>query len=88
MASAINAMARYTLNNMDYRRARSRGGENAPAWENKSIYVSYIDLVTGPCPLQCSPDDCLTPDRLPQIDNLPHILHDHPHILRPPAQYH
>lgn len=47
MASAINAMARYSLNNLDYRRASSRGGENAPPWEHKSMYVFYIELVTG-----------------------------------------
>ncbi len=47
MASAMNAMARYTLNNIDYRRARSRGGENAPPWDNKSMFVFYIELATG-----------------------------------------
>lgn len=47
MASAMNAMARYMLNNIDYRRASTRGGENAPAWDNKSMYVFYIELLTG-----------------------------------------
>lgn len=47
MASSLNAMARYSLNNLDYRRAHSRGRENAPPWENKSMYVFYIELVTG-----------------------------------------
>ncbi|PSR72157.1 hypothetical protein PHLCEN_2v11949 [Hermanssonia centrifuga] len=46
MASALNSMARYTLSNLDMRRARTRGGANAPAWENKSMYIFYIELVT------------------------------------------
>ncbi|OCH90258.1 hypothetical protein OBBRIDRAFT_755279 [Obba rivulosa] len=46
MASALNAIARYTLSVIDIRRARSRGGENAPPWENKSMYIFYIELVT------------------------------------------
>ncbi|KAI0940486.1 hypothetical protein AcW1_003667 [Taiwanofungus camphoratus] len=46
MASALNAMARYVLSVLDYRRARTRGGENAPPMENKSMYVFYIELVT------------------------------------------
>ncbi|THG98663.1 hypothetical protein EW026_g3571 [Hermanssonia centrifuga] len=47
MASALNSMARYTLSNLDMRRARTRGGANAPAWENKSMYIFYIELVTA-----------------------------------------
>ncbi|KAJ3554227.1 hypothetical protein NM688_g3218 [Phlebia brevispora] len=46
MASALNSMARYTLSNLEIRRARARGGLNAPAWENKSMYIFYIELVT------------------------------------------
>ncbi|CCM04367.1 uncharacterized protein FIBRA_06540 [Fibroporia radiculosa] len=46
MASALNAMARYILSLIDIRRARQRGGENAPPMENKSMYVFYIELVT------------------------------------------
>lgn len=40
-------MARYALSAYELRRARTRGGVNAPAWENKSMYVFYIELVTG-----------------------------------------
>ncbi|KAI0790879.1 hypothetical protein C8Q75DRAFT_865544 [Abortiporus biennis] len=46
IASIMNSMSRYTLTNLEYRRAASRGGENAPPWENKSMYVFYIELVT------------------------------------------
>ena len=47
MASALNSVARYCLSNLEIRRARARGGANAPAWENKSMYIFYIELVTG-----------------------------------------
>ncbi|TFY64807.1 hypothetical protein EVJ58_g2375 [Rhodofomes roseus] len=46
MASALNSMARYILSVIDYRRARARGGENAPPMENKSMYIFYIELFT------------------------------------------
>ncbi|KAI0093330.1 hypothetical protein BDY19DRAFT_923299 [Irpex rosettiformis] len=45
-AHALNSIAKYVLSSYELRRARSRGGENAPAWENKSMYVFYIELVT------------------------------------------
>lgn len=53
MASALNSVARYALSNLEIRRARTRGGTNAPAWENKSMYIFYIELVTGQL-LSCS----------------------------------
>ena len=40
-------MLRYTLSLFDLRRARTRVGENAPPWENKSMYIFYIELLTG-----------------------------------------
>ncbi|KAI0666717.1 hypothetical protein C8Q78DRAFT_1059101 [Trametes maxima] len=46
LASALNAMLRYALSLLDLRRARTRGGENAPPWENKSMYIFYIELLT------------------------------------------
>ncbi|KZT19710.1 hypothetical protein NEOLEDRAFT_1245689 [Neolentinus lepideus HHB14362 ss-1] len=46
MASAMNSMAKYALSVVDLRRARSRGGATAPPWENKSMYVFYIELAT------------------------------------------
>ncbi|KAI0768646.1 hypothetical protein BD413DRAFT_715661, partial [Trametes elegans] len=47
LATALNAILRYGLSILDLRRARSRGGENAPPWENKSMYIFYIELLTG-----------------------------------------
>ena len=47
MASAFNSLARYGLSSIELRRASTRGGANAPAWENKSMYIFYIELVTG-----------------------------------------
>ncbi|KAI0344612.1 hypothetical protein BDW22DRAFT_1391432 [Trametopsis cervina] len=45
-ASALNSMARYILSTFELRRASTRGGANAPAWDNKSMYIFYIELVT------------------------------------------
>ena len=47
MASVMNTIAKYLLSAYDLRRAGRRGGENAPPWENKSMWVFYIELVTG-----------------------------------------
>lgn len=47
MASALNSMTRYIIEIIDLRMAQLRGGENAPPWENKSMYIFYIELVTG-----------------------------------------
>ncbi|KAI0045279.1 hypothetical protein FA95DRAFT_1495638 [Auriscalpium vulgare] len=46
MASASNSMAKYFLSAYEFRRAASRGGDNAPPWENKSMWVFYVDLAT------------------------------------------
>ncbi|GJE95928.1 E3 ubiquitin-protein ligase hrd1 [Phanerochaete sordida] len=46
MASALNSLARYGLSSLELRRASTRGGTNAPPWENKSMYIFYIELVT------------------------------------------
>lgn len=46
MASAMNTTAKYCVCVIDLRRARQRGGENAPPWQNKSMWVFYIELVT------------------------------------------
>lgn len=40
-------LARVRLSVYDLRRASSRGGENAPPWEQKSIWTFYFELVTG-----------------------------------------
>jgi len=47
MASALNVTAKYIICVIDLRRARQRGGENAPPWQNKSMWVFYVELVTG-----------------------------------------
>ncbi|KAJ3518139.1 hypothetical protein NLJ89_g61 [Agrocybe chaxingu] len=46
MASVMNTISKYLLSAYDLRRAGRRGGENAPPWENKSMWVFYIELVT------------------------------------------
>ncbi|KAG2140445.1 hypothetical protein BD769DRAFT_1650916 [Suillus cothurnatus] len=46
MASAMNTTAKYCVCVIDLRRARQRGGENAPPWQNKSMWVFYIELIT------------------------------------------
>jgi E3 ubiquitin-protein ligase synoviolin len=50
MASVLNTIAKYILSAIELRRAGSRGGENAPPWENKSMWVFYIELITGISP--------------------------------------
>jgi E3 ubiquitin-protein ligase synoviolin len=37
----------YRVSAYELRRAGQRGGENAPPWENKSMWVFYIELATG-----------------------------------------
>lgn len=47
MASVMNTILKYLLSTYDLRRAGRRGGENAPPWENKSMWIFYIELATG-----------------------------------------
>jgi E3 ubiquitin-protein ligase synoviolin len=47
VASVLNTIAKYCLSVVELRRARRLGGENAPPWENKSMYTFYIELTTG-----------------------------------------
>lgn len=47
MASVLNTISKYLLSAYELRRAGQRGGENAPPWENKSMWVFYIELTTG-----------------------------------------
>lgn len=51
VASLMNTILKYCLSTYDLRRAGRRGGENAPPWENKSMWVFYVELMTGnpPC---------------------------------------
>ncbi|KAH7915227.1 hypothetical protein BJ138DRAFT_177201 [Hygrophoropsis aurantiaca] len=46
MASAMNISSKYFVCVIDLRRAQQRGGENAPPWQNKSMWVFYIELAT------------------------------------------
>ncbi|KAF9484482.1 hypothetical protein BDN70DRAFT_872509 [Pholiota conissans] len=46
MASVMNTILKYLLSTYDLRRAGRRGGENAPPWENKSMWTFYIELAT------------------------------------------
>ncbi|KAH8828115.1 hypothetical protein DL96DRAFT_1601806 [Flagelloscypha sp. PMI_526] len=45
-ASIWNTIAKYLLIAYDLRRAGQRGGETAPPWENKSMWVFYVELIT------------------------------------------
>jgi E3 ubiquitin-protein ligase synoviolin len=53
LATALNAIAKYVLSLYEIRRASQRGGENAPPWENKSMWTFYIELSTGKLFLLC-----------------------------------
>ncbi|KAG6819679.1 hypothetical protein H0H93_009712 [Arthromyces matolae] len=46
MASVLNTISKYLLSTYELRRAGRRGGENAPPWENKSMWIFYIELAT------------------------------------------
>ncbi|KAJ7287351.1 hypothetical protein C8J57DRAFT_1430947 [Mycena rebaudengoi] len=46
MATVTNTVSKYLLCAYELRRAGLRGGENAPPWENKSMWVFYIELAT------------------------------------------
>lgn len=90
MASALNSMARYILSVIDYRRARARGGENAPPMENKSMYVFYIELFTGQyrCVSIAKSPGLMFFRRLPEADHLPDVLHVDHDLLRAPTEHH
>lgn len=45
LASVAGTWARYIVGIIDLRRARGRA--DAPAWEEKSMYLFYVDLVVG-----------------------------------------
>ncbi|KAF9007990.1 hypothetical protein BDQ17DRAFT_182079 [Cyathus striatus] len=46
IASIMNTIVKYLLSAYELRRAGQRGGENAPPWENKSMWVFYVELAT------------------------------------------
>lgn len=45
LASITGTTARYVVGLIDLRRARGR--EDAPSWEEKSMYLFYVDLAVG-----------------------------------------
>jgi len=47
IATLMNSAAKYAISITDLRRASNRGGENAPPWEDKSMWVFYVELATG-----------------------------------------
>jgi len=66
MASVLNTISKYLLSAYELRRAGQRGGENAPPWESKSMWVFYIELATGVFSifLPCAPSHVEIPDFL------------------------
>ncbi|EAU91350.2 synoviolin 1 isoform b [Coprinopsis cinerea okayama7 len=46
ISSIMNTICKYLLTSYELRRAGQRGGENAPPWENKSMWTFYIELAT------------------------------------------
>jgi E3 ubiquitin-protein ligase synoviolin len=60
MASLMNSKAKYILSAIEFHRAASRGGENAPPWEDKSMWIFYVDLITGVYPRPISLGTFLT----------------------------
>jgi E3 ubiquitin-protein ligase synoviolin len=46
LASIGNTVAKYLLTAYELRRAGRRGGELAPPWEAKSMWIFYLELVT------------------------------------------
>ena len=86
VASVMNTISKYLLSVYDLRRSGRRGGENAPPWENKSIWVFYIELATGRLPFTFL-DDPLIFHRLLEADNLPHILPHYHCILWLATEY-
>ncbi|KAG8933209.1 E3 ubiquitin-protein ligase hrd1 [Tulasnella sp. 418] len=46
LACQANAFLKYCINLYDLRRAHALGGENAPLWEDKSMCMFYVELIT------------------------------------------
>ena len=83
MASALNTIAKYLLSVFELRRAGMRGGENAPPWENKSMWVFYIELITGMSFFAFFMYPVIhKKTRLSEIDHVPHIFHGDHNLLR------
>ena len=86
MASLINSKAKYILSTIEFHRAASRGGENAPPWEDKSMYIFYVDLVTGALPTPSKRIPSKSYRRFPQIVHLSWFLRGYRYVLRRPAE--
>src|SRR6266571_3894934 len=83
----MNTILKYCLSTYDLRRAGRRGGENAPPWENKSIWIFYIELITGIFQSHATYRHLNFWIRLPQIDDLPCLLLCHYCLLRITSEY-
>ncbi|KEP48711.1 E3 ubiquitin-protein ligase synoviolin [Rhizoctonia solani 123E] len=46
LASLLNAWLKYLISVYDIYRASQRGGDEAPPWEHKSMYIFYVELLT------------------------------------------
>ncbi|EJT97359.1 hypothetical protein DACRYDRAFT_59184 [Dacryopinax primogenitus] len=46
IATLLNLILRYSIVTYDIRRASRRGGENAPPWQDKSMWIFYTELLT------------------------------------------
>ncbi|KAG8719545.1 E3 ubiquitin-protein ligase hrd1 [Ceratobasidium sp. 395] len=46
LASLLNSWLKYVISVYDIYRASRRGGEEAPPWEHKSMYIFYVELLT------------------------------------------
>ena len=83
LASISGSVGRYTIGVIDLRRARGR--EDAPSWEEKSMYIFYVDLAVGELSVANSRVKLTT--RLRKASNLPHLLHCHLAQLWPASPY-
>ena len=82
MASALNTSAKYLLSVYELRQASQRGGENAPPWENKSMWIFYIELTTGENILRIWVRRFIVLRRFPEAHDLPRFLRSDYHFLR------
>ncbi|KAF8684013.1 E3 ubiquitin-protein ligase synoviolin [Rhizoctonia solani] len=46
LASLFNSWLKYLISVYDIYRASRRGGDDAPPWEHKSMYIFYVELLT------------------------------------------
>ncbi|KAG9076907.1 E3 ubiquitin-protein ligase hrd1 [Ceratobasidium sp. 370] len=46
LASLLNCWLKYVISVYDIYRASRRGGDEAPPWEHKSMYIFYVELLT------------------------------------------